>query len=119
MSTPWQSFLTYHSCSRLVEGRVFLASSFVKGLAASRAGARTGSRRTYLKCVDFWCPLNVLSGFLGGFQSKAFSYDWVKGEVFHLQQFLDDFPSSRPSMIWSWTGEPFGGSHYCRSCMSW
>ena len=41
-----------------------------------------------MKCVDFW---SVLSGFLGGLQSTAFSYDLVKGEVFHLQQFLDDF----------------------------
>jgi len=36
--------------------------------------------------------LNVLSGFLGSFQSTAFGYGLIKGEVFHLQQFLDDFP---------------------------
>ena len=46
---------------------VFLESCFVKGFAASRAGARTGSRRMCLKCVDFWCPLNVLLGFLSSF----------------------------------------------------
>ena len=51
-----------------------------------------GGRSTCLKCVDFWSTLNVLSGFLGGFQSTAFGYGLVKGEVFHLQQFLDNFP---------------------------
>ena len=66
-------------------------SSFMKGLATSRAGTRMGGRGTCLKCVDF-CPLNVLSGFLGGFQFMAFGYGLVKGKVFHLQQFLNDFP---------------------------
>ena len=64
-------------------------SSSMKGLATPRAGTRTGGRSTCLKCVDFW---SVLLGFLGGFQSTAFGYGLVKGEVFHLQQFLDDFP---------------------------
>ena len=76
----------------LVEGRTFLASSFMKGLATSRTGARTGGRGTCLKCVDFWHPSSVLSVFLGGFQSTAFGYCLVKSKVFHLQQFLDDFP---------------------------
>ena len=58
-------------------------------LATSRASTRTGGRGTCLKCVD---PLNVLLGFLGGFQSIAFGYGLVKGKVFHLQLFLDDFP---------------------------
>ena len=64
----------------------------MKGLATSRTGTRTGGRSTCLKCVDFWRPLNVLLGFLGGFQSTTFGYGLVKGKVFHLQQFLDDFP---------------------------
>ena len=64
----------------------------MKGLATSRTGTRTAGRGMCLKCVDFWHPLNVLPGFLGGFQFKAFSYGLAKGKVFHLQQFLDDFP---------------------------
>ena len=67
-------------------------SSFMKGRATSRAGTRMGGRGMCLKCIDFWRPLNVLSGFLGSFQSTAFGYGLVKSKVFHLQQFLDDFP---------------------------
>ena len=36
--------------------------------------------------------MNVLLGFLGRIQSTAFGDGLVKGEVFHLQQFLKDFP---------------------------